>query len=82
MNGKMPIYALLLAGVVQVVGGGVWVGSIQTTVNQQQRWIEANTALNTRLSVLESQQADIKRILERVERRLDSTNWRNPGTSQ
>jgi hypothetical protein len=76
MNGKLT-YAML-AGLVSI---GIWAGTLQATVNQQARWIESNATVVSRLAVLESQQIDIKRVLDRIERRLDG-NWRERGPAQ
>ena len=63
LDKRVPI-ALILAIVVQTVGLGVWVGSIQQRVANNERAIVAAADQGERLARIEA-------ILERVEARLD-----------
>jgi hypothetical protein len=63
LDKRVPV-ALIATLILQTVSFGVWVGTIQTRVDANERALEASADTGERLARIEA-------ILERVERRLD-----------
>lgn len=72
LDKKVPI-ALIGALMFQTVGFGVWMGSIQTRVDNVEAWQGKNDRMDARLSVLESQLGNVSAILERIENKIDNS---------
>lgn len=68
LDKRVPI-ALILTVVLQTAMMGVWVGSIQSRVESNERAIEASADTAERLARIEA-------ILERVERRIEQQERR------
>lgn len=76
LDKRVPV-ALILVIVAQTFGWGWWAASISERVTSLELWRSDSKDAAARLAVLESQIADIKDILRRIESQL--TNERHEG---
>ncbi len=78
LDKRVPV-ALILAIVAQTFGWGWWAASISERVTALELWRSDSKDAAARLAVLESQIADIKDILRRIETQLASERHERAG---
>lgn len=69
LDKRVPV-ALLAAILVQSAAFGFWVGGLAARVVHIEQWQSDNRSVDARLAVLETQTAEIRRMLARIEDRL------------
>lgn len=69
LDRRVPI-ALIVAILVQTAGLGFWVGGLVARVGHVEEWQAQNARVDARLAVVESQTAEIMRIVGRLESRM------------
>lgn len=69
LDKRVPI-ALLAAILAQGGAFGFWVGGLAARVIHVEQWQSDNRSVDARLAVLETQTAEIRRVLGRIEDRL------------
>src|SRR5262249_6440820 len=69
LDRRVPI-ALLAAILMQTAAFGFWVGGLVARVGHVEQWQTENPRVDARLAVLESQTAEIMRIVGRLESRM------------
>ena len=69
LDRRVPI-ALLVAILAQTACFGFWVGGLVARVGHVEQWQSDNARVDARLAVLETQTAEIMRILGRLESRM------------
>lgn len=66
LDRRVPV-AIILAIALQTAGAVFWFGQLSTRVDTIENWISDNRRIDARLSVLEANTTEIRRILERIE---------------
>jgi hypothetical protein len=69
LDRRVPI-ALIVAIFVQTAAFGFWVGGLVARVGHVEQWQAENARVDARLAVVETQTAEIMRILGRLESRM------------
>jgi hypothetical protein len=69
LDKRVPL-ALIAAILLQSAAFGFWVGGLAARVVHVEQWQSDNRSIDARLAVLETQTAEIRRMLGRIEDRL------------